>query len=202
MGSLQERLGAAVAHVPKSGKEAQEAANSLYEGLERLKDAVLKQSGDLPTHISKAVQPYVEKLQKAASDVQTELGKKDVPIQAKAAHIIAISRDITAESLHEALEALRQFTARSKVTANGEVEKVKENGDDAVESIKENGSETVEQAKEKGNETVKEVKENGSETAEKTKENGSHAVESTEQFVEEHTPGDISYAEAVKEPAH
>jgi hypothetical protein len=47
MGSLQERLGAAVAHVPKSGKEAQEAANSLYEGLERLKDAVLKQSGDL-----------------------------------------------------------------------------------------------------------------------------------------------------------
>jgi ElaB/YqjD/DUF883 family membrane-anchored ribosome-binding protein len=141
-------------------------------------------------------------LAEAYSLSRSQLGKKDVPIQAKAAHIIAISRDITAESLHEALEALRQFTARSKVTANGEVEKLKENGDDAIESIKENGSEAVEEAKEKGNDAVKQVKENGSETAEKTKENGSHAVESTEQFVEEHTPGDISYAEAVKEPAH
>ena len=91
-----------------------------------------------------------------------QLGKKDVPIHAKAAHIIAISRDITAESLFEALEALKQFTARSKVTANGEA----------------------------------------GEAAEKVKQNGNHAVESTEQFVEEHTPGNISYAEAVKEPAH
>ena len=47
LGSLQERLGAAVAHVPKNGKEAQEAANHLYENLDRFKDAVLKQSGEL-----------------------------------------------------------------------------------------------------------------------------------------------------------
>lgn len=87
-----------------------------------------------------------------------QLGKKDVPVHAKAQQIIAITRDVTAESLHEALEALRQFTSRSK--------------------------------------------QNGEATGEKVKQNGQHAIESSEQFVQEHTPGDISYAEAVKEPAH
>merc|ERR1711939_977674 len=58
-------------------------ASQLYESLEGVKEAVLKQSHDLPAHVSKTVQPYVEKLQKGASDVSAELAKKDVPIHAK-----------------------------------------------------------------------------------------------------------------------
>jgi hypothetical protein len=36
-----------------------------------------------PTHISKAVQPYVEKLQKAASDVHTEVSSCSYTISLK-----------------------------------------------------------------------------------------------------------------------
>merc|ERR1711964_866426 len=45
-----------------------------------------------PAHVSKTVQPYVEKLQKGASDVSAELAKKDVPIHAKAQKIIGITK--------------------------------------------------------------------------------------------------------------
>jgi hypothetical protein len=46
-GSLNARLGAAAAHVPKSGEEAQQAAHHLYEQLESIRSALLKQSSEL-----------------------------------------------------------------------------------------------------------------------------------------------------------
>ncbi|KAL7008182.1 hypothetical protein EMMF5_002364 [Cystobasidiomycetes sp. EMM_F5] len=158
IGGLQERLGLAAAKVPKSTAEAQQVAQHLLEHLESLKNALLKQSQDLPAHVSKAVEPYIAKLQKGASEVKVELAKKDVPVHLRAQHIIAITRDITADTLHEALESVRYFS--QQITHKAESEANKPNG---------------------------------------ISENGHHAVESTEQFVAEHTPGDHSYAEAVKE---
>merc|ERR1712029_88212 len=73
---------------------SQKTLSGLQESLEGVKEAVLKQSHDLPAHVSKTVQPYVEKLQKGASDVSAELAKKDVPIHAKAQKIIGITKEI------------------------------------------------------------------------------------------------------------
>merc|ERR1711964_534501 len=95
LSGLQERLagvvGSATATIPKNSEEINKLASQLYESLEGVKEAVLKQSHHLPAHVSKTVQPYVEKLQKGASDVSAELAKKDVPIHAKAQKIIGIT---------------------------------------------------------------------------------------------------------------
>lgn len=84
----------------------------------------------------------------------SQLAKKDVPVHVKAQHIIAITRDITSESLHEALESLRHLS--SQITSATQ------------------------------------------KSAEDAKQNGHNAIQSSEQFVQEHTPGDHSYADALK----
>ncbi|CAD6584299.1 MAG: hypothetical protein CYPHOPRED_002658 [Cyphobasidiales sp. Tagirdzhanova-0007] len=149
LGGLQTKLGAAAGHVPRSPEEAQQLAYNLYEQIEALKNAAIKQSHDLPAHVSKSLQPFIEKLQKGATEVKTELSKKDVPNHLKAQKIIGVTKEITTESLNEAIETLRMYVNKSG-------------------------------------------------TGQEITENGDHAVESSEQFVEEHTPGDHSYAEAVK----
>jgi len=155
LSGLQERLagvvGSATATIPKNSEEINKLASQLYESLEGVKEAVLKQSHDLPAHVSKTVQPYVEKLQKGASDVSAELAKKDVPIHAKAQKIIGITKEISSESLHDAIEALRAVINNNKKQVEG------------------------------------------------AKENGKNGAESAQEFVQEHTPGDVSYAQAVKE---
>ena len=85
------------------------------------------------------------------SDPATQLSKNDVPIHVKAQHIIGITKEVTSESLHEAIETLKLVVNKSNSTS----QKIQTNGD--------------------------------------------HAVESTEKFIAEHTPGDHSYAEAVKQ---
>merc|ERR1712166_1570508 len=155
LSGLQERLagvvGSATATIPKNSEEINKLASQLYQSLEGVKEAVLKQSHDLPAHVSKTVQPYVEKLQKGASDVSAELAKKDVPIHAKAQKIIGITKEISSESLHDAIEALRAVINNNKKQVEG------------------------------------------------AKENGKNGAESAQEFVQEHTPGDVSYAQAVKE---
>jgi tRNA C32,U32 (ribose-2'-O)-methylase TrmJ len=78
-----------------------------------------------------------------------QLSKSDVPIHVKAQHIIGITKEVTSESLHEAIETLKLVVNKSN-------------------------------------------------TSTKIQDKGDHPVESTEQFIAEHTPGDHSYAEAVK----
>merc|ERR1712225_104244 len=143
LSGLQERLagvvGSATATIPKNSEEINKLASQLYESLEGVKEAVLKQSHDLPAHVSKTVQPYVEKLQKGA------------PIHAKAQKIIGITKEISSGSLHDAIEALRAVINNNKKQVEG------------------------------------------------AKENGKNGAESAQEFVQEHTPGDVSYAQAVKE---
>jgi uncharacterized protein (UPF0147 family) len=131
LSSLNEKLATAAAiakdHVPKNGKEAQELAKELLEQIEKAKDVIAKQSGELPAHVSKAVQPYVEKLQKGAGEVKAELAKKDVSIHQKAQHIISITREITTDSLSDAIEAVKYYVQSGKG-------KAQTNGTHAVES--------------------------------------------------------------------
>lgn len=91
-----------------------------------------------PAHVSKAVQPYVEKLQKGASDVSAELAKKDVTIQSKAQAIIAITKEISSESLHDAIETMRSIINSNKKQVNGAAEAAKEKSAAAEEFVKEN----------------------------------------------------------------
>jgi len=223
LGGLQERLSTAAATataaVPKNGKEAQDVAHHLYENLEKIRDTVLKQSGELPAHVSKAVQPYIEKLQKGVGEVKSELAQKDTPVHVKAQHIIAITKEITTESLHDAIETLKQFVQRNpklneaKENGTKALHQAKAQGEEAVESANQNGTQALEtgksEVKQNGAKAHDEVEQNGAdaqgqakEAGERAKETGEKAVESAEHFVEEHTPGDVSYAEAVKEGEH
>ena len=100
LGGFQERLGLAAAKVPKSTAEAQQVATHLLEHLEALKNTLVKQSHELvsrfcqywsetdadtlldsmqPAHLSKAVEPYIAKLQKGAGEVKNEVGIDFVP---------------------------------------------------------------------------------------------------------------------------
>jgi len=134
LSSLNEKLASAAAvardHVPKNTKDAQDLAREVLEQLEKAKEVIAKQSGDLPAHVSNAVQPYVEKLQKGAGDVKAELAKENVPIHAKATAIIGITREITTESLTDAMEALKHYVQSGKT-------KTQVNGTHAVESTEE-----------------------------------------------------------------
>lgn len=136
LGGLQERLGVAAAKVPKSTAEAQQVALHVLEQLETIRSLLLKQTHDLPAHISKAVEPYIAKLQKGASDVKDELSKKDVPVHLKAQHIISITRDITSDALHEALESLRYISQTITYKTESSTNKVNANGHAAVKSTK------------------------------------------------------------------
>lgn len=59
-----------------------------------------------------------------------QLAKENVPIHAKATAIIGITREITTESLHDAMEALKTYIQSGKA-------KTQTNGQHAVESTEE-----------------------------------------------------------------
>lgn len=81
-----------------------------------------------------------------------QLAKENVPIHAKATAIIGITREITTESLHDAMEALKSYvqSGKAKTQINGEhavestEEFVKEHAPDGQHSfadvVKENGN--------------------------------------------------------------
>ena len=150
---------------------------------------------------------------------QPQLAQKDTPVHVKAQHIIAITKEITTESLHDAIETLKQFVQRNpklneaKENGTKALKEAEAKGGEAIESADQNGTEALEKgksevtraingAKQNGAKAQDEVKQNGAEAHGQAKKTGEKAVESAEHFVEEHTPGDVSYAEAVKEGEH
>jgi len=126
--SLQERLSQAIAALPRSPSDAQQAAHSLNERVhtlsasfltefEKLRDSLQSQTKDLPSHVQSAVHPLFESLQKGVSDIRTELAKKDVPITTKANNIISYSRQNAEPVLKEAIEAVKALISKTRAEA-------------------------------------------------------------------------------------
>ncbi|KAG0147099.1 hypothetical protein CROQUDRAFT_670785 [Cronartium quercuum f. sp. fusiforme G11] len=123
--ALQEKLQSAVQNIPKDSKAVQEQLKTLSEQvvaeIEKVSNYVGEKRKELPHQAQQAVGPLVEKLQKAFTDIRSELTKADTPLAQRASNVLQYSRDHANPIVHEVIDVIKKVVGKAEKKA-GEVQ--------------------------------------------------------------------------------
>ncbi|GAA5901717.1 hypothetical protein JCM6882_006049 [Rhodosporidiobolus microsporus] len=105
--ALQERLGEIVKNGRENIPHDQASLNKTLASIQQELDSLVKATKSLPANAQATAKPIVDGVFDAATDVRKELGRKDIPLGAKAANVLAYSQDRIAPVLSQVVDYVR-----------------------------------------------------------------------------------------------